>query len=100
VDVTGIEPVTHCLQSEWGINSKSLFRLRLTRRIHQSDTPLVAPKMLRYFEPSRMSRPRSNSVSNWQSRLSFRVFQALDKCRPVEALENAAEDWLLGLDLN
>ena len=36
MDVTGIEPVTPCLQSSGQIKSKSLFRLRSTRRIRQN----------------------------------------------------------------
>jgi hypothetical protein len=35
-------------------------------------------------------------VWNWGSRVSFRVFQALNKRGPVEAFENAAEDFLPG----
>jgi hypothetical protein len=35
-DVTGIEPVTPACKASGGIRSKSLFRLRLTRQIHQN----------------------------------------------------------------
>jgi hypothetical protein len=46
VDVTGIEPVTPCLQSSGEIKSKSLFRLRLTRQLRQKQPPVDAPTML------------------------------------------------------
>jgi hypothetical protein len=45
-----IEPVTLLAKRAWGIKSKSSFRLRLTRRIHQNDTPVVTSNMVRYFE--------------------------------------------------
>jgi hypothetical protein len=70
VDVTGIEPaVTPCLQSEWGTKSKSLFRLRLTRQIHQNNTPLAAPKLL-HNNAFRLSESRQIDQHR-KARLSF-----------------------------
>jgi integrase len=71
-----IEPATSACKRVGGIKSKSFFRLRLTRRIRLSATPLVAPKMLQYFELSRMSLTRSR-VANFHDRYRMApVFEA------------------------
>jgi hypothetical protein len=96
-DVAGIEPVPPpCLQFAKRVVELNPSRCSGRASHHESTTaiPLWLPQRCGL---SRISRCGSNSVSkNLRRWLSFRVFQALHKRRPVEAFENAVEDGLGG----